>query len=132
MEGVIALGLNKLRNAISEKKEAFELQKHIESMNPISIDKLKQESLYAKLQSLDAPQGASSVDRITSIVFIIVWVMLGAYSAYLSWSSNTLIKWDTPYKVAFASGAFLFPVYYLLMHFIGKYALIRYIKARKC
>lgn len=139
MEGVIALGLSTLRKAVPAQKpkpnEHFEvankLQSLNDSINPITVDKLKSENIYSKLQNIKT-DGATSWDRISAIFFIMVWVMLGVYCAYLSWTSNTLIKWDVHYKVLFAFGAFMFPIYYLLMYYIGKYSLIRYIQTRKC
>lgn len=126
MEAIITMGINKL----TMKKEKFEgdpLQ--IKQLSNSVKDKLTQENIYTKIQ---AREGATSADRISSILFIIVWVLLGAMSAYLSWWSNTLIQWDTHFKVLFSLGAFLFPIYYLLMFFIGKLSLIRYIQRRGC
>lgn len=136
MEGIIAISLNKLSTLGQlKKKEQFEVIDKIQylndSINPITVDKLKSENIYTKLQNINT-QGATSLDRISAIMFIIIWVLLGVYCAYLSWTSNTLINWDVHYKVLFAFGAFMFPIYYLLMYFIGKYSLVRYIQTHKC
>jgi hypothetical protein len=140
MEAIIGMGISKvsqaLKNASKTKteNESFQVAESITALNPVTLDRLKEENIYAKLQSSQSQTapGASSLDRITSILFILFWIILGVISAYLSWSSNTLIEWETPFKVLFALGAFLFPIYYLLMYFIGKLSLIRYIERSGC
>lgn len=130
METIITMGINKL----TMKKEKFQEDPlQIKQISDSVKGKLQQENIYTKIQGVQSTKtNASSVDRITSMLFIIFWVMLGVLSAYLSWSSNTLIQWETHFKVIFALGAFLFPIYYLLMFFIGKLSLIRYIQSRGC
>lgn len=90
---------------------------------------IKQESIIAKLHSKPSQQAASPLSRITSILYIVFWVFIGVSAAMLSWNSNSLIGWGTGYKTVFSTGAFLFPLYYLLLHFIAKYDMIMFIRS---
>ena len=131
MEGLLALGLSKIG-----KQETFapppdnNILSSLQDSTLSSIDSLKQDNIYTKLQQQN-PAPASSLDRISSILFIIFWVFLGAYCAYLSWTSNDLIGYSNIPKTIFATGAFMFPFYYILMYYIGKYDLILYIKSKR-
>lgn len=129
MEGVIAMGLKSLTQ---NKKETFATQNVLGSINDSAIsgiNKLQEENLFYKLKNNDTT--VSSIDRISSILFIIFWVILGVYCGYLSWKCNDLIGWTNVHKSVFAFGAFMFPFYYIIMYFIGKYDLILYIQKRR-
>jgi hypothetical protein len=92
---------------------------------------MQQETIFNKLQKVNNPTASSSsIDRITSILYVIFWIFIGITAGYLSWDSNSLIGWAPGFKGVFAATAFIFPFYYLLMHFIAKHDLLTFIKKR--
>lgn len=66
---------------------------------------------------------------IPMLMFVfIIYLVLGIYSAKLSWNSNTKAGWQNGYKVLFAIIAFMFPVSYITAHVIFKLDLLQRIK----
>lgn len=76
-------------------------------------------------------EGFAIFGIIIMIVVFIFTVIIGGYSAYLSWYANTLIEWGTGYKVLFSFFAFLSGVSYLLSYLIYKLDLLNNIRRSK-
>lgn len=134
MEGVIIAGITSLFNVTKYSGQI--VGQHIglsgpagpapEFMTP-AFSQLQKESVLSKLSTKDKP--STSLDRITSMLYIILWIGLGITAAYLSFDSNTVVGWNIFYKIIFAIGAFLFPFYYLFIHFVSKYDLLRLVRS---
>lgn len=58
------------------------------------------------------------------IFYLIVVVLIGAWAAYLSWTSNSLVYTNTFVKVFFAFFAFMFGTTYLFIYLICKWDLV--------
>lgn len=62
------------------------------------------------------------------VLFYSLWVLIGSFAAYLSWTANSLVGWHTVFKVLFSLFAFLFPASYLFVHLVHRYDLILHIR----
>lgn len=61
---------------------------------------------------------------ITSVLLLVaelvLYILLGSLSAWLSWTSNTTLGWHPLFRVIFAIFAFIFSVTYVLSHIVFK------------
>jgi hypothetical protein len=66
-----------------------------------------------------------------AVLYAVLLGLLGGAAAYLSWTSNTLIVWNTAWRVLFAVFAFLFGMSYLVTYVVCRLDMVLYIK-RNC
>lgn len=77
----------------------------------------------------DIGAGASFATMIgLTILILVVFFALGIWAAYLSWTSNTVVGWNTFAKVIFAIFAYFSNLSYLLGHLIYKLDLLNMIQ----
>jgi|APGre2960657404_1045060.scaffolds.fasta_scaffold104106_2 hypothetical protein len=68
------------------------------------------------------------------ILVLVIWgisSLVGIYSAYLSWKTNTLFDMPTGQKVIFAICAFLGGILYLILYYAFRYSDVQYIRNMK-
>lgn len=78
----------------------------------------------------EADKSDSSNSTMFVAVVVVVLLALSVVSAYLSWSSNSLVGWSTGGKVFFAVFAFVFQISYIPSHILHKLDLLRHIKTQ--
>lgn len=104
-------------------------------MNRIMFELYLGRRVYERFQNEEgasAPEDKNTTAKtIWMIVYIVILVGIGAYSAYISWEANTLAGWGTVAKVLFSFFAFLFGLSYLITYFIHKLDLINMIRILK-
>jgi len=85
--------------------------------------------------STPTPQAAVSkftAGSIFGFIFMFIFIIVfGAYAAYLSWKSNSLIEWGTGWKILFSIFAFMAGFSYLISYLIYKADLVAYINRSK-
>lgn len=64
------------------------------------------------------------------LIMFVIYLILGIFSAKLSWYSNTIVGWSYAYKVIFSFFAFMFPCTYITSHLIFKLDLLQRIKGK--
>ena len=69
----------------------------------------------------------STLRIVWTVMYGVLVLLLGGLAAYLSWTSNSLIRRGTLAKVIFAIFAFLCNGWYLISHYLHKVDMIRYI-----
>jgi len=68
------------------------------------------------------------------ILVLIIWgisSLVGIYSAYLSWKTNTLFDMPTGQKVIFAICAFFGGILYLILYYAFRYSDVQYVRSMK-
>lgn len=68
------------------------------------------------------------------ILVLIIWgisSLVGIYSAYLSWKTNTLFDMPTGQKVIFAICAFFGGILYLILYYAFRYTDVQYVRNMK-
>ena len=91
-------------------------------------------STPSQLQQLPPPpppsnNGGSGIFGL--IIFGLFILVFGGYAAYLSWYANTLVHWDTGFKILFSFFAFITGFSYLIGYLIYKMDLVSYIRRSK-
>lgn len=76
-------------------------------------------------------EGKSSIGMFFGIISLIFVILFGSYAAYLSWFANSLINWQTGWKIFFSFFAFFGGFSYLMTYLIHKLDLLNYIRRSK-
>jgi hypothetical protein len=71
-----------------------------------------------------------SVPESVLLIMFVIYLILGIFSAKLSWNSNTIAGWSTGYKLIFSFFAFMFPCTYITAHLIFKMDLLQRVKGK--
>ena len=82
----------------------------------------------------DAPKKSepmSTTSKVLLIVFFVISAIVGIYSAYLSWQTNTVFEISPPMKALFAFFAFLGGITYLVLFYIFRWSDVMYVKQMK-
>ena len=75
-----------------------------------------------------APTAQFYILNLGGILALVVGSFIGIAAAYLSWSCNTAMDYQTWVRVFFAVGAFVFGLSYTMLYIIMRYDTCRYIK----
>lgn len=108
-------------------KNTYGKLQHLEKFEDAKATTTSGTSTPASVTPNPAPSKSSG--GIFGFIFMSIFILLfGGYAAYLSWFANSLINWQTGWKIFFSFFAFLSGFSYLIAYLIHKLDLLNYIR----
>ena len=95
---------------------------------PAPIDTSVQPSNPSIINAVKDNKTTNGASMIGLIFYLIFAILFGGYSAYLSWFANSMINWQSGWKIFFSFCAFFAGFSYLMTYLIHKLDLLNYIR----